>query len=153
VGSGMKCVAARKKRILLVDDDQELVAELSSALEDAGYGITACFSGEEALHAVLASKPELIILDMKMSGKNGLQVADQLHHSSDLAHVPIVAMTAFFKEADHLPLMQFCGITRRLIKPFAVEALLRVAAELLAAPATSGAQGAGITVHQAEMKF
>ncbi|MDD5449774.1 MAG: response regulator [Candidatus Omnitrophica bacterium] len=107
-----------KKRIMLVDDNKEFLEELNETLTLGGYE-TAIFSdGQTALKSVYEVKPDLILLDLKMEGKNGFQVADELSRSPETKDIPIIAMTAFYTKDEHRPLMHTCGIRAHVIKPF-----------------------------------
>jgi two-component system, OmpR family, response regulator len=108
-----------KPRILIVDDNWELLEELEEMLTHSGYQIDTLSDSDMALNVANTIKPELILLDLKMSPKSGFQVADELRHSSyDIKHVPIIAMTGFFTEKEHILMMKLCGIRTFILKPF-----------------------------------
>jgi DNA-binding response OmpR family regulator len=107
-----------QKRVMIIDDDKEFLDELQEILNLSGYDTEVFSDGETALKMVNEVKPDIILLDLKMSGKSGLQVADELSHLSETAHIPIVAVTAYYTQKEHTMLMNICGIKRRLIKPF-----------------------------------
>ena len=79
-----------------------------------------------ALEIVRKTRPDVILLDLKMPAKSGFQVADEIKHFQETSHIPIIAMTGFFKE-DYVPLMGLFGITKCLKKPFpAQEVILEI---------------------------
>lgn len=105
------------KKILIIDDDKEFLEELDETLALSGYSVTAVNDPQEALDTTNRIKPDAILLDLKMPNKSGFQVADEIRHYAELAHIPIFAMTGHFKD-DYEPLMNICGIKRCLKKPF-----------------------------------
>jgi two-component system, NtrC family, response regulator GlrR len=79
-------------RILLVDDDPDILKLLSMRLSAAGYGVQAVDSGEKALAALAASRPELIITDLKMGGMDGLSLFDEVRKQAPT--LPVIILTA-----------------------------------------------------------
>lgn len=70
---------AAKRHILVVDDDQILLAYLSEVLRHSGYEVTPVSSAEEALREIAVREPDLALLDIQMSGMSGLELAKHLH--------------------------------------------------------------------------
>ncbi|MDD5730769.1 MAG: response regulator [Candidatus Omnitrophica bacterium] len=105
------------KKVMVVDDDQEFLEELNETLDLSGYAVVTVNNATKVAEEANREKPDVILLDLKMPEKSGFQVADELKHISELAHVPIIVMTAFFKD-DYLPLLSICGIHKCLKKPF-----------------------------------
>lgn len=105
-------------KILIVDDNLELLEELQEMLSQSGYQTETVSDSERALTVAHAVKPELILLDLKMSPKSGFQVADEMRHSFQMKDVPIIAMTGFFTEKEHILMMKLCGIKTFILKPF-----------------------------------
>lgn len=113
--------------LLVVDDDQEIRSALGEALEDAGYTVHSARHGADAL-AVLRSipPPAAILLDLFMPEMNGWRFVDQLKHLPDLAHIPIVVITAVgpYWGPPAPP-------ERVLRKPFQTEQLLKLLDEVI----------------------
>ena len=109
---------ATKPRILIVDDNVELLEELENMLNTGGYEVTAVSDGTRVFDIALKNKPDLILLDLKMSPKSGFQIADEAKHSLLLKDVPVIAMTGFFTEKQHFLMMKLCGIKTFILKPF-----------------------------------
>jgi two-component system, NtrC family, response regulator GlrR len=78
--------------ILLVDDDPDILKLLSLRLTAAGYGVKAVDSGEKALAALAASRPELVITDLKMGGMDGLALFDEIRKQAPT--LPVIVLTA-----------------------------------------------------------
>ena len=106
-----------KDRILIVDDNREFLDELGELLRLSGYDMVAVGDAESALKAAVKEKPDAVLLDLKMPGKSGFQLAGELRHIPDMDAVPIIAMSGFFKDI-YQPLMNICGIKKCIRKPF-----------------------------------
>ena len=107
-----------KPRIMLVDDNIELLEELENLLKLGGYDVIAICDGTQVFDVALKNKPDLILLDLKMSPKSGFQIADEIRNSLLLKDVPVIAMTGFFTEKQHFLMMKLCGIKTSILKPF-----------------------------------
>lgn len=106
------------KKVLIVDDDKEFLEELREVLGNTGYDVTIVVDGIAATKAARIVKPDVILLDLRMKGMSGFEVADRLKGFSDTADIPIIAMTGFYTLKEHAWLMNFSGIKRCLRKPF-----------------------------------
>jgi len=107
-----------KPRIMIVDDNEELLEELENLLTLGGYDVVAISDGTKVFDVALKNKPDLILLDLKMSPKSGFQIADEVKNAVFLKDVPVVAMTGFFTEKQHHLMMKLCGIRTSILKPF-----------------------------------
>lgn len=106
------------KNILVVDDDKEFLEELKEMLQSSGYEVTALSESVAVMQTVRKSKPDLILLDLRMLSMSGFEVANELKRYPDTATIPILAMTGFYTMKEHSWLMNFCGIKKCLKKPF-----------------------------------
>ena len=104
-------------KIMVVDDNIEYLEEIEEVLFHGGYEVETVPDSGRALALAHEHKPRLILMDLKMSPKNGFQVADELRHSLLMKDVPIIAMTGFFTEKEHILMMKLCGIKSFLLKP------------------------------------
>lgn len=107
-----------KKKILVIDDDEEFLEELRDMLVMSGYDAIAVNDGTDALRIAKSIRPDLILVDIKMKGLNGLQVADKLNQYVETVDIPIVAMSGHFNGTGRLPLMEDLGIKALIRKPF-----------------------------------
>ena len=110
-----------KKRILIVDDEEDLQEILSFNLQNEGYDVCTASSGEEALGLDLA-KIDLILLDVMMGGISGFKVADAIRKKL-LLSVPIIFLTAKITENDLLTGFSI-GADDYITKPFSVKELI-----------------------------
>ncbi|MDQ1237999.1 MAG: hypothetical protein QG577_183 [Thermodesulfobacteriota bacterium] len=93
------------KKILVIDDEPDMVTYLSTLLEDNGYEVVTASDGEEGLDKVKAEKPDLISLDLLMPNKTGIKMYRELRKDPDIGHIPVVMVTGFGK--DDVPSMDF----------------------------------------------
>lgn len=89
---------AEAKRILVADDDKDLVMALSIRLRAAGYDVISAHDGEEAYDLAVQNKPDLIILDVRMPAGGGFSSIDRLKHSLTTRNIPVIFLTAFDDE-------------------------------------------------------
>ena len=126
VGSGAQSrQAAAPGPILIVDDDQSILATVCDILEMEGYPVIAVSNGAEALRRVPEVRPSLVLLDMRMPGLNGWEVARRLRE--DGVVVPILVMTA---AQDAQLWAEQIGADGYLAKPFDLDELLRAVERL-----------------------
>jgi DNA-binding response OmpR family regulator len=104
--------------IMIVDDNTELLEELENLLKLGDYDVIAVSDGTKVFDIALKNKPNLILLDLKMTPKSGFQIADEARNSLYLKEVPIIAMTGFYTENQHFWMMKLCGIKTAILKPF-----------------------------------
>jgi two-component system alkaline phosphatase synthesis response regulator PhoP len=124
-----------KRRILIVDDDANIVKLVSMYLEKDGYRAEPAYDGREALTAFRRFKPDLIVLDLMLPEIDGLEVCRRIRAESD---VPIVMLTAKTTETDKLTGLDQ-GADDYLTKPFSPRELLaRVRAVLRRTPGEDG---------------
>lgn len=107
-------------RILVVDDDPEIVSFLKRGLIYEGYTVDTASDGTEALAKAREREPDLVILDIMMPGIDGIEVSTRLRQASD---VPILMLTAKGTVADRVAGLD-SGADDYLVKPFAFDELL-----------------------------
>lgn len=118
------------EKILIVDDEEDILELLKYNLSREGYKVSCAASGEETLRAVRSGIPDLIILDLMLPGIDGLEVARQLKNDVKTRDVPIVMLTAKGEEADIVTGLEL-GADDYITKPFSPRVLLaRVRAAL-----------------------
>ena len=118
------------KRLLVVDDEPNLLRAVAACLKAEGYEVSTARSGHEALMQLANSVPDLIISDIRMPGMDGYKLARQLRGSPRTALVPIVFLTAKDETADRIEGFR-AGIDAYLTKPFEPEELIAVVNAIL----------------------
>ena len=106
-----------RPKLLIVDDDKEFLEEVKEMLTLSGYDIDVAADGFSALDKARKNKPDVILVDLKMSPKSGFQIADELRNAPELSNSAIIAITGFFTEKEHMMLMNMCGIKKVILKP------------------------------------
>ena len=107
-----------KRKILIVDDDREFLEELEETLVLSDYEPIAINDSRVALDTARSTKPDLIVLDLKMDDIDGFHLAELLKKSPETAPIPIIAMTGFFLKEKRSSLLTSCGIETCIKKPF-----------------------------------
>lgn len=116
------------ENILIVDDDEGLVHFLERFFVKQGYGVHACNSGQSALEAMANEQFDLILLDYKMPGLNGLDTLREVRRSQ--IKTPVIIMTAYGSTDTAIETMKL-GAYDYLLKPFDRDELQRIAADAL----------------------
>jgi DNA-binding response OmpR family regulator len=120
--------------VLVVDDEQDIVAIVRDYLADAGYRVSTARSGEEAMRLLRSIVPDLVVLDLGLPGIDGLDVTRSIRSRST---VPIIVLTARSDEADRVVGLEL-GADDYVVKPFSPRELLaRVRAVLRRTSATN----------------
>lgn len=118
------------KRLLVVDDEPNLLRAVAVCLRGEGYEVATARSGAEALRRLAEAVPDLIVSDIRMPGMDGYQMARQIRASSRTALVPIVFLTAKDETADRIEGFR-SGVDAYLTKPFEPDELLAVITNIL----------------------
>lgn len=124
------------KRILVVDDRNELLHLMRRVLEDEQYQVSILQDGRDAFTQVKSMLPDLLILDLKLGDMSGQEVLKQVKNDPATADVPVIVYTAAVLEADEVTRLingdtQFYKRVSLLRKPFELTALLDKVEELL----------------------
>ena len=117
-------------RILIVDDDPDMVDLLRLALADTRCSVCTASDGKEALRKALRSPPDLVVLDLLLPGLNGFSVCEQLRLNPATADVPIVMITVLPGEFPRLVGTE-AGADAYLNKPFPMEEFVACVGELI----------------------
>jgi DNA-binding NarL/FixJ family response regulator len=118
------------KRLLVVDDEPNLLFAVSACLRAEAYEVATARSGREALMRVAEALPDLVISDIRMPGMDGYALARQLRSSPRTDLIPIVFLTAKDETADRIEGFR-SGVDAYLTKPFEPDELLAVVSNIL----------------------
>lgn len=111
-----------KKRILLVDDDAEIVDAMRYALESKGYTILVARDGNQGLAMAESDQPNLVILDMMMPKRSGFLVLEKLRRTRE-SSTKVIMITAN-EGSRHKAYAEMLGVDEYLRKPFAMDKLI-----------------------------
>jgi DNA-binding response OmpR family regulator len=118
-----------RKRILLVDDDYEIIESVRIALEGAGYDILIARDGNQGLALAEREDPDLVILDMMMPKRSGFLVLEKLRRTR---RVPMrIIMVTANEGSRHKAYAETLGVDDYIRKPFAMDRLLDSVSRLL----------------------
>ncbi|HMN27419.1 MAG TPA: response regulator transcription factor [Caldilineaceae bacterium] len=119
-----------KSRILVVDDDKDIVKVVRSYLEQAGFGVLTAYDGETALHILRSEKPDLLVLDLMLPDRDGWDITRVVRADATLGALPILMLTARVEDTDKIVGLEL-GADDYVTKPFnAREIVARVRALL-----------------------
>ncbi len=111
------------KKILLIEDDTDLFALLKYNLEKEGYLLVGAQTGRGAVELVRRERPDLIILDIMLPDSDGLDICKAVRSRQELAHTPIIFLTARASETDRILGLEL-GASDYIVKPFFVRELI-----------------------------
>ncbi|MHB1006362.1 MAG: response regulator [Chloroflexota bacterium] len=114
-----------RKRVMVVDDDADILSLVSTVLLDAGYDVTTAGNGREAMAALTLATPHLMLLDLTMPGLSGDDLVSQIREAGLAPTTPIVVMTGSPLLDEQVRRMLVSGY---LPKPFDLEDLVLCAA-------------------------
>ena len=108
------------KTILVVEDEPAIARLIRDYLEQAGFKVSVAGDGEAALRSARAASPDLVVLDLGLPGRDGLDVTRELRRASD---VPIIVVTARGEETDRIVGLEL-GADDYMVKPFSPKELV-----------------------------
>ncbi|MEG6506464.1 response regulator transcription factor [Nitratidesulfovibrio sp. 1201_IL3209] len=119
-----------KERILVVEDDEDILQLLTFTFESAGFEVRTATTGREGLDIALRQKPALVLLDLMLPGMSGLDVCRELKRLPETEDVPVIMLTARGEEVDRIVGLEL-GADDYVVKPFSPrELVLRIRAVL-----------------------
>jgi DNA-binding response OmpR family regulator len=124
-----------KRRVLIVDDEPNIVLSLEFLLRQQGYEVSVARDGEEALAAAEDWRPDLMVLDVMLPGLDGFEVCRRLRERPENASLKILLLTARGREVERVRGLEE-GADAYVRKPFSTRQLMITVAELLGRPET-----------------
>ncbi len=113
----------QKKSVLVVEDEEDILALLHYNLIKSGYSADCASHGEEALASIAAKKPDLILLDLMLPGIDGMEICRRLRDDDATSEIPIIMLTARGEEEDVVRGLEL-GADDYVTKPFSIKVLL-----------------------------
>jgi DNA-binding response OmpR family regulator len=111
------------KKIVLIEDDSDLYSLVQYNLEKEGFSVVGSQTGKGALELCRKERPELIILDIMLPDSDGLEICKGIRAHPELAHVPLIFLTARASETDRIVGLEL-GANDYIVKPFFVRELI-----------------------------
>ncbi len=119
----------KDKKVLVIDDEEELLTLLKVRLESAGYSVSLANDGKMGIQQAKEQKPHVILLDLMMPEMDGFQVCQQLKSDQKTEEIPIVALTCLGEEEAAKKALKL-GVKSYIVKPFDSEMLLTTLREV-----------------------
>ena len=113
-----------KKKILVIDDEPEIVETLAELLREENYQVSTAISGEEGLKRLAKEKPDLILLDIRMPDWDGRKLLARIKGTEETSSIPVIMLTAVTDTKSILD-SQDKRASDYIMKPFNSEQLLR----------------------------
>lgn len=113
-----------KKRILCIEDEAEMIDLTRLVLEREGYQVFGAVGGRHGLELIRQEKPDLILLDLMMPDVDGWEVYRQMKADKELAHIPVIIVTARAQSIDKVLGLQVAKVDDYVTKPFGPRELL-----------------------------
>jgi DNA-binding response OmpR family regulator len=130
-------MSGKNKKILIVDDEKDIVETLRFILEAEGFSCLTAYDGEEALTKTKAELPDLLILDVMLPKINGYKVCRLLKFDAKYKDIPILMVTARSQEEDK-SIGEETGADEYITKPFNIEDVVSLVKQYLAKNNISG---------------
>src|SRR5256885_5238104 len=132
--------ALENKRILLVDDDTDVLSSMQAAFEPTGAVIETASNGNKAVELVERNQPDLVVLDMMLPGRSGFLVLEKIKARKPRNSKPFVIMITGNQGARHKMYAESLGVSEYFNKPVKLDKLIATAERLLGpAPAAPAA--------------
>lgn len=118
------------KKIMLVDDEEQLIAIMANVLQDEGFSVQKSFSAEEALNTYASFSPDLVISDVRMERMDGFTMFEQMKSVPNMKHVPVIFLTGLDDRLGQQRALKI-GAEAYVSKPFDVDDLIGVVKRVL----------------------
>jgi DNA-binding response OmpR family regulator len=119
------------RKVLLIEDEPNIIEAVRFLLIREGWQVEAHDDGENAVEAVLAHRPDLVILDMMLPGRSGMDVLRDLRGMPELTGLPVLMLTARGQARDR-DMAEEAGVSRFMTKPFSNAEVLTAVRDLVA---------------------
>ena len=126
------------KRVLLVDDDPDILTSMQAAFEPTGAVIETANNGNKAVELVEKNQPDLVVLDMMLPGRSGFLVLEKVKAKKPRNTKPFVIMITGNQGARHKMYAETLGVSEYFTKPVKMDKLISTAERLLGAAPAAG---------------
>jgi len=120
----------KDKRVLVVDDEEDILTTITLSLKMEGYTIDTAVDGEEALTKARSINPDLIILDVMLPSLDGYQICQTLKCDENYCNIPIIIVTARAQKVDEARIKEVKA-DEYIIKPFDMDLLISTVKKFL----------------------
>ena len=129
---GNRAMAKKRqaKMVLVIEDDADILSFISRVLELEGYRVLEAPSAEMGMGIIKENPVDLVLLDLRLPGRTGWSVLQEIRHDTELAKVPVIVITAIADTVQRRRILQM-GVNKYLIKPISAHSLAKNIAEIL----------------------
>ena len=120
-----------KKRILLVEDEPNIVVSLTFLLERAGFDVATETNGQKALETILEDPPDTLVLDVMLPGLDGFEILRRVRADQRVEKLPVLMLTAKGQREDRKNALEF-GADKFITKPFSNAKVIKAVQDLVA---------------------
>ena len=121
------------KRILLVEDEPNIIEAIRFILSRDGWQVSTHSDGRTAMEAIARVSPDVVVLDVMLPGRSGFEILREMRERAETAAMPVLMLTAKGQERDREQAERY-GVTRFMTKPFANAEVLDAANSMVAGP-------------------
>src|SRR5580698_5422126 len=121
----------KDKRILLVDDDNDILTSMQAAFEPTGAMIDTASNGNKAVELAEKNNPDLVVLDMMLPGRSGFLVLEKIKSKKPRGSKPFVIMITGNQGARHKMYAESLGVSEYFTKPVKIDKLIQTAEKLV----------------------
>jgi DNA-binding response OmpR family regulator len=125
-------MAGEKKRVLCIEDEQEMIDLIKLILERRGFEVLGAVGGKEGLEVIRREKPDLILLDLMMPEVDGWEVYRQMKADEQVKDIPVIVVTAKAQSIDKVLGLHIAKVDDYVTKPFGPQELLKSINKVLA---------------------
>ncbi len=125
-------MAEEKKRVLCIEDEQEMIDLIKLILERRGFEVLGAVGGKEGLEVIRREKPDLILLDLMMPEIDGWEVYRQMKADEQVKDIPVIVVTAKAQSIDKVLGLHIAKVDDYVTKPFGPQELLKSINKVLA---------------------
>ena len=125
-------MAEEKKRVLCIEDEQEMIDLIKLILERRGFDVLGAVGGKEGLEVIRREKPDLILLDLMMPEVDGWEVYRQMKADEQVKDIPVIVVTAKAQSIDKVLGLHIAKVDDYVTKPFGPQELLKSINKVLA---------------------
>lgn len=118
------------KKVLLIEDEPNIIEAIGFILSRDGWDVKTHSNGHDAMQAVRARMPDLIILDVMLPGKSGYDILAEIRNDAELSEIPVLMLTARGQTKDR-EMAERAGVSHYMTKPFSNADVLAVVRSLV----------------------
>ncbi|MEM1073615.1 MAG: response regulator [Pseudomonadota bacterium] len=118
------------KHVLLVEDETNIIEAMRFLLSREGWQVDTHENGADATEVIRSLKPDLVVLDVMLPGRNGFEILEDLRRDTETANLPVLMLTARGQSRDR-EMAEKAGVSRFMTKPFSNSEVLTAVRDLL----------------------